>query len=156
IAVQVAHIRQLLADVRQLPGVDSVVAADHGMLNGVVFSNAGVKLEGTLPEYANSRVGISARLLSPGYFQTFGVQLLRGREFQDRDVRSAQRVIVINEAMARHFWGTLDVVGKRVSVSKNDTDGSLEWNEIVGVVANIRDLNIQSQPKPEYFLALFQ
>src|SRR5262249_17270731 len=156
IATQVAHMKRLLHEVGQLPGVDSVVAADHGMLNGIVFSNAGVRLEGTLPEFANSSVGISARFLSPGYFQAFGIPLLRGREFEDRDVRDTQRVIIINEAMARHFWGTLDVVGKHVSVSKNDSDGTLQWNEIVGVVANIRDLNIQSEPKPEYSLALFQ
>jgi putative ABC transport system permease protein len=155
VAKQVATMRQLLIDVRQLPGVESVVAADHGMLNGVVFSNAGVKLEGTLPEYTHSPVGISARFLSPGYFQTFGIPLLRGREFGDSDVRGAQKVIVINETMARHFWGTLDVIGKRVSVSK-DSKGVPVWNEIVGVVTDIRDLNIQSEPEPEYYLALFQ
>jgi len=152
---QIASMKQLLADIRQLPGVESIVAADHGMLNGVEFSNAGVKLEGTLPEYANSPVGISARFLSPGYFRTFGIPLLRGREFADRDVRGAQKVMVVNETMARHFWGTLDVTGKRVSVSK-DSKGVPEWNEIVGVVTNIRDLNIQSEPGPEYYLALFQ
>jgi putative ABC transport system permease protein len=155
VAKQVATMRQLLIDVRQLPGVESVVAADHGMLNGVVFSNAGIKLEGALPEYAHSPVGISARFLSPRYFQTFGIPLLRGREFGDSDVRGAQKVIVINETMARHFWGTLEVIGKRVSVSK-DSKGVPVWNEIVGVVTDIRDLNIQSEPEPEYYLALFQ
>jgi predicted permease len=152
---QVATIKQLLIDVGQLPGVESVVAADHGMLNGVVFSNAGVKLEGALPEYANSPVGISSRYLSPGYFQTFGIPLLRGREFSVSDIRGAQKVIVINETMARHFWGTLDVIGKRVSVSK-DAKGVAVWNEIVGVVTDIRDLSIQNEPEPEYYLALFQ
>ena len=152
---QVATIKQLLTDVRQLPGVVSVVAADHGMLNGLVFSNAGVKLEGALPEYANSPVGVSARFLSPGYFQTFGIPSLRGREFGDNDVRGAQKVIVINETMARHFWGTLEVIGKRVSVSK-DSNGVPVWNEIVGVVTDIRDLSIQNEPAPEYYLALFQ
>jgi predicted permease len=155
VAKQVATMRQLLIDVRRLPGVESVVAADHGMLNGVVFSNAGIKLEGALPEYAHSPVGISARFLSPGYFQTFGIPLLRGREFGDSDVRGAQKVIIINETMARHFWGTLEVIGNRVSVSK-DSKGVPVWNEIVGVVTDIRDLNIQSEPEPEYYLALFQ
>jgi putative ABC transport system permease protein len=152
---QIASMKQLLTEVRQLPGVESVVAADHGMLNGMEFSNAGVKLEGTLPEYANSPVGLSARFVSPGYFRTFGIPLVRGREFEDRDVRSGQRVIIVNETMARHFWGTLDVMGQRVSVSK-DSKGTPEWNEIIGVVSNIRDLHIQSEPGPEYYLALFQ
>jgi putative ABC transport system permease protein len=57
--------------------------------------------------------------------------------------------------MAQKYWGTLDVVGKRISVS-TDEKGNPEWNEIVGVVANVRDLNIQEQAQPEYFLGLFQ
>jgi putative ABC transport system permease protein len=61
----------------------------------------------------------------------------------------------VNEAMAREFWGTLNVLGKRISVSK-DAEGNPEWNEIVGVVANARDVSIEAQADPECFLALFQ
>jgi len=57
--------------------------------------------------------------------------------------------------MARKFWGTLDVVGKRIGVS-TDGKGTLEWNEVVGVGSNVRDVGIQEEAGPEYFLALFQ
>ncbi len=152
---QAAHLKEILENVRRLPGVEDVVASDHGLLGGMTFSNAGVKLEGALPEKATIGDGVSGRYLSTGYLRVLGIPLLRGREFDDRDTRGAQKVILVNEAMARTFWGTLEVVGKRVSVSK-DAKGNPEWNEIVGVVANARDVSIESEAVPEYFLALFQ
>ena len=62
---------------------------------------------------------------------------------------------MVNEAMARKYWGTLDIVGKRMSVS-TDGKGTPQWNEIVGVVANARDVEIQDEAMPEFYLALFQ
>jgi len=141
--------------VRRLPGVEGVVASDHGMLNGMILLHAGVKLEGVPAEKMNVLEGLAARYLTPGYFRLLGISMLRGREFEEHDSQTTQKVIVVNEAMARKFWGTLDIVGKRVSVSKA-SNGDPEWNEIVGVAANTRDITIDANPHPEYFLALFQ
>jgi predicted permease len=152
---QIARMKQILADVRRLPGVQDVVASDHGLLNGVYFSHAGTKLEGVPPEKAAILEGLTSRYLSPGYFHMLGISLLRGREFEERDARASSKVAIINEAMAQKYWSTLDVVGKRISVS-TDAKGNPEWNEIVGVVSNVRDLNIQDDAHPEFFLALFQ
>jgi predicted permease len=152
---QIAGMKQIMADVRRLPGVEDVTASDHGVLNGLEFSHAGIKLEGVSPEKAEVSEGIVSRYLSPGYFRMLGISLLRGREFEEHDARQSNKVALVNEEMARRFWDTLDVVGKRISVSKDDK-GNPEWNEIVGVVANVRDLNIQDKAQPEYFLALFQ
>jgi putative ABC transport system permease protein len=154
-ASQIARLKEMLAEVRRLPGVEDIVASDHGVLDGMMFSHAGLKLEGALPEEKVITEGIVSRYLSPGYFRTLGVALLRGREFEEHDAMGAPKVIIVNEAMAQKFWGTLDVMGKRISVSK-DAKGSPEWNEIVGVAANVRDLFIQDEAEPEYFLALFQ
>jgi predicted permease len=154
-ASQIARMKQIMADVRRLPGVQEVAASDHGVLNGLEFSHAGIKLEGVSPEKAEISEGIVSRYLSSGYFRMLGISLLRGREFEEHDARHSNRVALVDEAMARKFWGTLDVVGKRISISK-DEKGNPEWNEIVGVVSNVRDLDIQQEAQPEYFLALFQ
>ena len=154
-ASQIARMEQILADVRRLPGVQDVAASDHGVLNDLVFSHAGTKLEGVPPEKAAVLEGLTSRYLSPGYFRMLGISLLRGREFEEHDSRESNKVALVNEAMAQKFWGTLDAVGKRISVS-TDAKGNPEWNEIVGVVANVRDLNIQEEAQPEFFLALFQ
>jgi len=154
-AGQIAQLKDMLAQVRRLPAVEDIVASDHGILDGMYFEHSGLQLEEALPEYSAVAESVIERYISPGYFRMLGISLVRGREFEEQDVRGAHRVIVVNEAMARRFWGTLDVVGKQVGVS-NDGKETPEWNEIVGVVANVRDVGIQDEARPEYFLALFQ
>jgi ABC-type lipoprotein release transport system permease subunit len=56
--------------------------------------------------------------------------------------------------MARRFWGTLDVLGKHVNLTINGKGSG--WNEIVGVAADVRDADIQSNAEPEFFLAMSQ
>lgn len=154
-ASQIARLKEMLEEIRRLPGVEDVVASDHGVLNGTVSSHAGMKLDGVPPEKKTVAEGIAERHVTPGYFRMLGTPIVRGREFEDHDAIGAQKVILVNEAMARKFWGTLNILGKRISVYKN-ANGDPEWNEIVGVVANARDAIIRSSPEPEYFLALFQ
>jgi predicted permease len=154
-AGQIARLKDMVAQVRRLPGVEDVVASDHGILDGMYFEHSGLQLEGALPESSAVTEGVIARYISPGYFRMLGLPLVRGREFEELDARSAHKVAVVNETMARQFWGTLDVVGKRLNES-TDAKEALEWNEIVGVVADARDVGIQDQARPEYFLALFQ
>jgi predicted permease len=151
---QIARMKEILTDVKSLPGVTDAVASDHGLLNGRLFSHAGLKLEGSLPGKSVISEGIVSRYLSPEYFRMLGV-LLRGREFTEHDSFGEQPVYVVNEVMARKFWGTADVLGKRMSASQ-DVDGEPVWGEIVGVVANIRDLQIDNEAQSEYFLPLFQ
>jgi len=95
------------------------------------------------------------RYVSPKYFRILNIPLVRGREFDRRDVKSAPKVIIVNESMARKYWGSLDVLGKRISISSAGK-GKREWNEIVGVAADVRDLDIQSKAEPEFFLPLLQ
>src|SRR5216683_2421562 len=112
-ATQVTELKNMLAQVRQLPGLEDVVASDHGILDGMYFEHSGLQLEGALPEQSTVTEGVIARYISPGYFRMLGLPLVRGREFEEQDARAAHRVVMVNEAMARKFWGTLDVVGKR-------------------------------------------
>jgi predicted permease len=154
-AAQIAQVKNMLAQVRQLPGVEEVVASDHGLLNGMMYEHAGLRLEGALQEDSSVTQGVVTRYISPGYFHMLGMPLVRGREFEEEDARSAHRVVIVNETMARKFWGTLDVVGKRLSESLDPKENP-KWSEVVGVVANARDVGIQDDAGPEYFLALFQ
>ncbi|MGH9743340.1 MAG: ADOP family duplicated permease [Candidatus Acidiferrum sp.] len=154
-STQITRLLQIIAEVRRLPGVQGVAASDHGMLNGMIYSNAGIKLDGVPSDKADASEGLNGRYLSPDYFRMLGISLLRGREFDEHDTRASQKVALVNESMALKYWGTLDVLGRRISVSQ-DAKGNPEWNEIVGVVADVRDVEIDEKPQPEYFLALFQ
>jgi predicted permease len=77
--------------------------------------------------------------VTPGYFATVGMVMLRGRAFTDADRLGGPRVAVASEAFARHFFGTLDVVGKRFGYGQPQF-------EIVGVVRDARVNAIKQRP----------
>jgi predicted permease len=152
---QIARMKEILTQVKSLPGVTDAVGSDHGVLNGMMSSHAGLKLAGSLPGKSMISEGTVSRYVSPDYFRMLGVPILRGREFTERDALGKQPVFIVNEAMARKFWGTVDVLGKQISASQ-DANAKPVWGEIVGVVTNIRDLRIYREVQPEYFLPLYQ
>jgi putative ABC transport system permease protein len=154
-ATQINQLKTMLTQVRQLPGVQAVVASDHGLLDGMMFEHSGLRLQDALPEKSSVVESVLSRYVSPGYLQMLGMPLVRGREFQEQDALSSRKVAMVNATMARRYWGTLDVVGKRLTIS-SDGKEEPEWREIVGVVADVRDVGIQQEPSPEFFLALFQ
>ena len=84
---------------------------------------------------------------SPGYFETLGIPVLRGREFERRDAVVDPRVIVINEAMARREFPDEDPIGRRFSFGPGEDDEP-EWVEIVGVVGNVRQYRADEEPVP--------
>ena len=85
--------------------------------------------------------------VSAGYFQTMGIPIVRGREFNPQDMVENPRVIVINEAMARREYPNMDPVGRRFSFG-NDENGNPQWLEIVGVVGNVRQYRADQDPVP--------
>ena len=80
-------------------------------------------------------------LVTPGFFETMGIALRRGRVFTDRDSAGMPPVVVVDERLAHRFWPGEDPVGKRVK--RGGTDSPDPWMQVVGVVAPIEnDANI--------------
>ena len=71
-------------------------------------------IEGRPDPPPNERVEVPVDSATPGFFKTMGVQLLKGRFFEDRDGRDAPPVVMINEKMARQFWPGEEPLGKRI------------------------------------------
>ena len=82
------------------------------------------------------------RTVSAGYIQTLGLQLLRGRTFDNRDTAQAPRVVIINEAMARKFWPNDDPLSRYVTFN-SDTQ-----YQIIGVVSNAKHSSLQEEDEP--------
>jgi predicted permease len=100
------------------------------------------------PEEAN------LRRVDPGFFQTLAMPILEGRSFSDADRKDAPPVAIVNRTMARTYWGSTPVVGQRLSFER--IDGSPVWLDIVGVVADTRDIALTSLPQPAFFVPLAQ
>jgi len=81
--------------------------------------------------------------VTPRYFETFGTRVLAGRAFGERDGRTAPRVYVINQEMAKTLYGTANAVGRRLAESNG---GAVVWGEIVGVVADVQSMMPDAGP----------
>jgi predicted permease len=155
--MQPSYIREIFRKIQQVPGVAEVTASDHGVLTGMMMMQGGLLVDGAIPPFSKEARSAAARYVHPNFFRVMGIPILRGREFTDRDSGSAtaQRVVLVNAAMAREYWGTLDALGKRISMSKDDK-GKPVWNEVVGVIADAREVNLRGEPSPIYFLSMLQ
>ena len=89
---------------------------------------------------------------SAGYFHTLGVPLIRGREFQIEDTAASLPAVLINEAMARHFWSGEDPIGKRLRIDMLNEPS----REIVGVVSDIRQRRYESEAQPRMYVPYVQ
>ncbi len=94
--------------------------------------------------------------VSPGFFETFGIPVLTGRDFNDSDVQGSPLVFIVNESLARKYFGTLNVNGKRFSA--REESGHPLWGQIVGVVRNARQTGQDptAETRPEIYTSLFQ
>jgi predicted permease len=155
--LQAQRVREIVGKVQQVPGVAEVSVSDHGVLSGMMMMQADLLVDGAIPASTKETRTASTRYVYPGYFQTMGIPLLRGREFtqEDSGAEKSQRVVVVNAAMAREYWGTLDVLGRRISVTK-EGNGDRQWYAVVGVVADAREVNLRDAPSPAYFLSMLQ
>ncbi len=111
----------------------------------------------------SSDMTLEGRLARPGefitdtqviageYFGAMGIRLLRGRDLQPQDTARSARVAVVNETFSRRFFPGEEVVGKRFGYG---TDETPEWVRIVGVVADVRQIELARAAEPEaYFPA---
>jgi predicted permease len=149
------RLQQIIERLQQVQTVASVTAGAQGMLSGTSMMHSHLQVEEAIPLKPGEERHAITRSVYPSYFRTLGMPLLRGREFTDHDAGKAPEVIIVNETMARAYWGTLDVLGKRISVSW-DKDKRPIWNEIIGVVADAREVRIGKESSPEYYLSLLQ
>ena len=132
-----------------LPGAQSVAVASNPPLAGGLART--VFLEGQDENSGQRGTLTTINDISPGYFQTLGIPLVRGRLFSDLDRKDTVPVAIVNAAMARHFWSGEDPVGKRFHFF-----GDRTLHEVVGQVGDCVQFNIGEQPQPIAYLPLTQ
>ena len=97
------------------------------------------------------------RVISPGYFEAFEIPLVRGRVFSDRDTTGAASVAVINAAMAKKYWRGDDPIGQRITIGKGlGPEFEDPPREIVGIVADVRENGLDSDPPPVMYVPWYQ
>src|SRR5260370_6800 len=92
---------------------------------------------------------VHLRSVSPDYFQTLGIRLLRGRTYQEADDGEQSHVAIVNDELARHYWPNEDPIGKRVSRAEHPK--AEEWLTVVGVVEATRHRGLQRPAEAEFY-----
>jgi putative ABC transport system permease protein len=137
---------ELIDALRELPGVHSVGAVQQLPLRG-----GGYRLGLDAPERPDVKnLATEYRIVTPGYLESAGIGLRRGRTISSADRRDAERVVVINEALAQKYFAGVDPIGTLVS---GDTDTP---SRIVGVVANAAEKRLIDSAEPVRYVALAQ
>lgn len=142
--------RRLLENVRGLPGVTGasyVRDVPLGQSSGFVV----VTTEGVNGEEGFQR-SVGANVVGPGYFQTLGIPLERGRDFGAQDGRGAPLVVVVNQTFVDRTWPGEDPIGKRISIN-SDTG---PFAEIVGVAKDSKYRSLEENPTSLVYLPLQQ
>jgi predicted permease len=153
--------KQVLQRLGALPEVDRISAIDHLPLGDITMATY-------TRENAQDQRRIETDVAStfPGYFQTMGVPMLRGRDFAESDNANSPKVVIVNEALARAFWPNEDPIGKLLIVplgpgpmttdKSKEPDPSLVRREVVGVVKTGRYRSLGEEPRPFAWLPLAQ
>ncbi|MGH9320371.1 MAG: ABC transporter permease [Vicinamibacteria bacterium] len=120
-----------------LSGVVSVGLAENVPIQ---FANQqwGVEIEGYVPA-PDERMNIDYNIVTPGYFETLAIPLLRGRDFGAEDQAEGQGSLIVNQSMARRLWPDSDALGKRVRTGGMD-------RIVVGIVADSKVYSLGEGP----------
>jgi putative ABC transport system permease protein len=148
---QARFYRDLANRVRSLPGVQAASAALPLPLSGDRFS-VSFEIDGR-PVAPKDQPSADLFMTEPDYFRTMGIPLLQGRDFNERDEHNSTPVVIVSDRFARQFFPGENPVGKRIKpgISTWDNDDS-KMREIIGVVADVRNRALNTEPKPVYYL----
>ena len=151
-----AKSRQMQAEavelMSRLPGVKHASYATRAPLSG---PGSGMFLPVTIPGYTMppgvEHLEIKYNRVSPGFFETMGTRLLKGRDFQASDSPDAPKVAVVNEHMARRFWPGEGPIGKFI-----ETGTKKEARQIVGIVEDAPIAAVGELAQPYFYLPVAQ
>jgi putative ABC transport system permease protein len=147
--VQPRQYAELLDAVRTLPGVEAAGAINSFPLLGLPGSLSFRVRDVPVP--GSDRVQF--RLVMPGYFDALGLPIRQGRDFavsDDRSQGTAALVAIVNRAFADRYWPGVDPVGRDVAVLTSP------WIHVIGVVDNIRSIDLNQPPVPELYVSPLQ
>ena len=153
----VAFGQQLRERLLALPGAQSVALASDLPLCGSTSAGP-VELEGQTLAPAGDEIRMYRHRVTPGFFSTLGIPLVKGRDFTDADHPKAPGVVIISEAMARRYWPNEGPIGKRLREDSHGVSTPDPWLTIVGVAAEVKYRGLPQNPNadPDVYFPLQQ
>jgi putative ABC transport system permease protein len=149
-------VHQLVARLNSLPGVVAAAGAIPLPLSDNNLSVSFNLLDHPLPK-AN-QPSAAFYVVTPGFFETMQMPLMRGRFFDERDQRNSPPVMIISAAFARKYFANEDPLGKRIEVGAGEGPARAKYKtrEVIGVVGDLRTNQLEKEPPAAYYIPLPQ
>ena len=141
--------RQLVAKLEAQPGIQSVALSSRVPL-GFGGGSTAVNPEGYVSQ-ANESMETQVAIVTPNYFQTLQIPLVKGRDFTPRDTKSSQRVVIVSETFVNRYWPNQEALGKQLN-----SDLTHEWFTVVGVARDSKVNGLNEKPTPFLYLPQYQ
>jgi putative ABC transport system permease protein len=148
----VAAYGELFKRVGSLPGVVSVGATQRLPVRGEPYGES-FQIEGRPMRSSNDLLEMQYRVVTPGYFSAMQIPLRQGRLLSEQDTETSPRVVVISERLARLHFPNESPIGRRVTINDPKTG---PWEEIVGVVSDVKHWGLDAEPPPEFYVSYRQ
>jgi predicted permease len=133
--------QQLGEKLKQLPGVETVGTNLVLPLSSNSAAWGPITIEGYVPKTATELIISNERFTSPDYLRAMGIPLVKGRYFDERDIKGAPEVTIVNEGLAKRFWPNEDPLGKRIQrIDKGP------WRTVVGIVRDEKEVVLENEP----------
>ena len=146
---QIAFSDRLLDRLRSLPGVESAAFGFPLPFTGDQVSVSFDIIERPKPQPERSHADIA--IVTPGYFRTLGITLLKGRDFTEHDDASTTPVLVVNKAFADKYFPGENIIGKKIESGAMNGPGKPPVREIVGLVGNAKQAALRVTADPIYY-----
>ena len=138
--------RQLVAKLEAQPGIQSVALSSRVPL-GFGGGSTAVNPEGYVSQ-ANESMETQVAIVTPNYFQTLQIPLVKGRDFTPQDTKSSQRVVIVSETFVNRYWPNQEALGKQLN-----SDLTHEWFTVIGVARDSKVNGLNEKPTPFLYSA---
>ena len=133
-----------------MTGVTAAALTDRVPLTGNQ-TPAPIAVQGNSLPPLSERPQANRQLVSPKYFETLGIPIRAGRDFDERDSARVPHVAIVNETFARRFFAGVDPIGRTLITGMAQLP-----SQVVGVVADVRSTTLNTPPEADYFLPALQ
>ncbi len=139
---------EVVARLEATPAISAATPINAAPFSGVGWDVPTVTAEGQDATQVARNGALNLEAIQPGYFDTFGVALVRGRPFSDRDRDDAQAVAIVSEDVAERLWPEQDPLGKRLKMGGVNSDDI--WRTVVGVAERTRYRDLRASQATLY------
>jgi predicted permease len=142
--------RELWDRLTRVPGVTAAGGVTALPLSGMMAWGP-ITIEGRAAPEGEKFINVDIRVVGGDYFRAMNIPIVAGRLFDDRDTPTSQRVVIVDERLAKQFWPAGDAIGKRIRTGGFDATSDTPWMTIVGVVGHVKQDALDADSRIAYY-----